>query len=151
MFQVVSAIISFSAGQLADRVSLRLLIASGVVVCAFGIGMMGFVSEPGTSPLLFGLIYGVGNAGWLAHGRGDGGRTFPGNAGFANGFVTSGMSLGQLLIVAVLAAVLVQIGWRLGLFLGGGGASGLLPLIYFAVPARLKAMVRWRREHRVRA
>jgi len=136
VFQVVSAIAMFFAGRLADRVSLRLLISSGVVVCAFGIGMMGFVSEPWHVLLLFGLIYGVGNAGCSTPTVGVMvARTFPGNTGFANGFVTSGMSLGQLLIVAVLAAVLVQIGWRSVYFWVAAAHLALLPLIYFAVPA----------------
>lgn len=136
LFQVISAIATFFAGKLADRISLRLLIASGVIICAFGIGMMGYVTEPWHVLLLFGVIYGIGNAGCSTTTVGVMVvRTFPANAGFASGFTTSGMCLGQLLIVAALAAVLVQIGWRSVYFWVAVAHLALLPLIYFAVPA----------------
>ena len=39
-------------------------------------------------------------------------HAFPRHPGFANAAVISGMSVGQLVMIAVLAALLVQIGWQ---------------------------------------
>jgi predicted MFS family arabinose efflux permease len=39
-------------------------------------------------------------------------RVYPERAGFANAVVSSGLSLGQLVMVAALAAVLADLGWR---------------------------------------
>jgi hypothetical protein len=125
----------FFVGTLADRMSLRLLIGGGIAISALGIGLMGYVTEPWHVLVLFGLIYGIGNGGCSTITVGVMvSRAFPGRTGFANGFVTSGMSLGQLLMVALLAAVLVQIGWRSVYFWVAAAHVVLLPFIFFAVP-----------------
>jgi predicted MFS family arabinose efflux permease len=135
LFQVASAVAMFFVGTLADRMSLRLLIGGGIAISALGIGLMGYVTEPWHVLVLFGLIYGIGNGGCSTITVGVMvSRAFPGRTGFANGFVTSGMSLGQLLMVALLAAVLVQIGWRSVYFWVAAAHVVLLPFIFFAVP-----------------
>ena len=135
LFQVVSAASMFFVGTLADRMSLRWLIGGGIAICALGIGLMGYVTEPWHVLVLFGLIYGFGNGGCSTITVGVMvSRAFPGRTGVANGFVTSGMSLGQLLIVALLAAVLVQIGWRSVYFWVAIAHVVMLPFIFLATP-----------------
>src|SRR5690242_20187932 len=40
LFQIISAVCMFISGQLADRISIRYVLASGIVVSAIGIGAM---------------------------------------------------------------------------------------------------------------
>jgi predicted MFS family arabinose efflux permease len=63
-------------------------------------------------------------------------RAFPGRAGFANSAVISGMSLGQLAMIAVLAALLAQIGWRSVFVWLGIAHVVLIPFLLWALPRR---------------
>ena len=113
LFQVVTAFAMFFAGRAADRMSLRLILVGGLAVCGVAIGLMGFVTQPWQAFWLYGVIFG------LANGTASVipvsvmvTRAMPARAGFANGVAMAGMSLGQLVIVAALAAVLVTTDWR---------------------------------------
>ena len=62
-------------------------------------------------------------------------RIYPGRAGLANAVAISGMSVGQLLMIAVLAGLLAQIGWR-SVFVWIGIAHLLLLPLLLALPGR---------------
>lgn len=134
VFQVVTAFAMFFAGRAADRMSLRLIIGGGLAVCGIAIGLMSLVTQPWQVFGLYGILFALGNGtasvipvSVMVT------RAAPERAGFANGIVSAGMSVGQLLIVAVLAAVLATVGWRSVFFwLGAVHAvflGALLPLI----------------------
>ena len=113
MFLIVSASCMFVSGRLSDRFSLRAVLCGGLIVSAVGIGMMYIVKTPWQALLFYGLIFAIGNGiasiapvGVLVS------RWFPGRTGLANAFTTSGIGIGQLLIIGALAAVLFDIGWR---------------------------------------
>jgi predicted MFS family arabinose efflux permease len=134
VFQIVSAIFMFVAGNMADRMSIRLLLVAGISVSGLALGAMSYVSQPWHAVLLYGVLFAIGNGigstttvGVMVT------RAVPGRAGLANAFVSGGMSMGQLVIVAVLAAVLVSIGWR-SVFVWVGAAHLLLLPVLFAVP-----------------
>ncbi len=137
VFQTVTAFAMFYSGRLADRASLKAMLAWGLVVCGASIGAMSLVTQPWHALLLFGIVYAFANGlvsvspvGVMVT------RAFPDRAGFANGVASAGMSVGQLVIIAVLAAVLVSIGWR-SVFVWVGLAHLLfLPLILYAVPGK---------------
>lgn len=139
VFQVVTAFAMFWSGRLADRASLRALLGWGIVICGASIGAMSLVTQPWHALLLFGLVYAFANGlisvspvGVMVT------RAFPDRAGFANGIASAGMSVGQLVIIAILAAVLVAIGWR-SVFVWVGLAHLLfLPLILYAVPGKVE-------------
>jgi predicted MFS family arabinose efflux permease len=143
LFQVVSAFAMFAAGRLADRISLRLVLSSGILISAIGIGGMSAVSAPWHALVLYGVIFGIGNG--VASTAPVGvmiTRAFPGRTGSANAVVTSGSSAGQLVMIASMAAVLVGIGWR-SVFLWLGLAHVLLlPLVLVSVPGRQAAKAR---------
>jgi predicted MFS family arabinose efflux permease len=61
-------------------------------------------------------------------------RVFPQRAGFANSAVISGTSIGQLIMIAALAALLVHIGWRSVFFWLGLAHFALIPFLLFALP-----------------
>jgi predicted MFS family arabinose efflux permease len=137
VFQVVSAVCTFYAGRLADRMSLRLVLGFGLVVAAAGIGLMAFVQAPWQALALYGLVFAIGNG---AASTAPVGvmvtRAFPQRAGLANSLALAGMSVGQLVIVAALAAILLNVGWR-SVFLWLGLAHlALLPLILASAPGR---------------
>jgi predicted MFS family arabinose efflux permease len=62
-------------------------------------------------------------------------RIYPGRAGLANAVAISGMSVGQLILIAILAAVMVQIGWRWVFIWIGVAHLVLLPLLA-GIPGR---------------
>jgi MFS family permease len=134
---VVSALATYVAGRLADRTSLRMLLGAGVITSGLGIGLMALVSRPSEALALYGVVFGVGNGfasltpvGVVVT------RAFPERTGFANAAVISGTSVGQLVIIAVLAGVLAGIGWRWSFSLLALAYFALLPLLAVALPRR---------------
>ena len=113
LFFFVSAVCTFFAGHLADRIPLRTVLGGGLVISAGGISLMGLVSAPWQAVILYGIAFAVGNGavsiapiGVMVT------RRFPGRIGLANAIAISGIGLGQLVIITVLAAMLVAIGWQ---------------------------------------
>lgn len=135
VYMVVTAFFTFWAGRVADRVNLRALMISGILVSTFGIGMMTFVSMAWHVLVLYGVVLAVGNGmvsttsiGVMVT------RAHPDRPGMANAVATSGVSAGQLVMIAILAVVLVSIGWR-SVFVWLGIAHLLLvPILYLVLP-----------------
>jgi MFS family permease len=142
LFQIVSAVGMFIAGRLADRMSMRLLLGAGILVSTFGIGLMSLVEAPWHAVVLYGIAFAVGSGiastttvGVMVTG------SFPHRPGLANGAVAAGVCAGQLVMIAVLAAVLVEIGWR-AVFVWLGVAHLLLLPLLRGIPGRREARAR---------
>ena len=135
IYMVVSALATFVAGRLADRMGPRSLLAAGTALGGVGIGLMSVVSAPWHAMLLYGVVFAVGNgAASLTTVGVMVTRAAPRRAGLANAVAISGQSVGQLVMIAVLAAVLVHIGWR-SVFVWLAAAHLLLmPLFLLALP-----------------
>jgi predicted MFS family arabinose efflux permease len=136
-YLVISAFATYLAGRLADRMSPRLLLNAGVVMSGLGIGLMSLISEPWHALLLYGLVFAVGNGfasltpvGVMVT------RAFPRRTGLVNSAVISGMSVGQLVMIAVLTAHLADIGWRWVFVWLGLAHLALLPFLLPALPNR---------------
>ena len=137
VFQVVTAIAMFYAGKIADTMSLRMVLGGGVALGGLTIGAMSLVTEPWHAFLLYGVAFAIGNgvaattpvAVMVT-------RAYPQKSGMANAIALGGMSVGQLVVVAVLAAVMVSIGWRSVYVWVGAAHFVLIPLILAAVPGR---------------
>ncbi len=143
VFQIVSAASMYAAGILADRTSLRRVLGGGLAASGIAIGLMSLVSQPWHAIVLYGIFFGIGNGvasitpvGVMVT------RSFPGRTGLANAVVSSGMSVGQLVMIAVLAAVLVTIGWRSVFVWLGVAYLALLPFLLAAIPGRRDAKAR---------
>ncbi len=134
-FMVVSSVALLFFGWLVDRWSLRGAMAIAAVIGGLGIGLMGRVEAPWQVFILYGLVYAIGNAGasvvpvlvmvsgWFADRR-----------GIANGVSVSGNAIGQMVIVAGLAAVLLEFGWRSAFtVLGAANLAILVPLVLLLV------------------
>jgi predicted MFS family arabinose efflux permease len=133
---VVSAFATFIAGRMADRLGARTILGAGTVVGGIGIGLMCFVSAPWQAMLLYGVIFAIGNgAASLTTVGVMVTRAVPGRAGFANAFVISGHSVGQLVMIAILAAVLAQIGWRSVFVWLAVAHVVLIPILLLTLPA----------------
>jgi predicted MFS family arabinose efflux permease len=136
LYMVVSAFATFIAGRLADRLGGRAILGAGTVIGGIGIGLMCLVSAPWQAMLLYGVIFAIGNgAASLTTVGVMVTRAVPGRAGFANAFVISGQSLGQLVMIAILAAVLAQIGWRSVFVWLAVAHAVLIPIMLLTLPA----------------
>lgn len=136
VYMVVSAFATYIAGRMADRFSPRALLAAGTAVGGLGIGLMSLVSQPWHALVLYGVVFAIGNGaaslvvvGVIVM------RVYPGRAGLANAIAISGMSVGQLVMIAALAPVLVQIGWPWVFIWIGIAHLFLLPLM-LALPGQ---------------
>ncbi len=113
IFQIVTAFAMFFAGRAADRMSLRSIIGGGIAVSGVSIALMALVAKPWHAFALYGVVFALGNGmASMTPVSVMVTRAAPDRAGFFNGIASAGMSLGQLMIVAVLAAVLAGVGWR---------------------------------------
>ena len=143
VFMVVSAATMFVAGKLADRMGPRLVLGGGLIVSAIGIGAMSAISQPWHAVLLYGVVYALGNGaasmipvGVMVT------RAFPVRTGSANAVTMSGMSVGQLVVIAALTAVLTLVRWP-SVFLGLGVAHlVLLPFLIAVIPKSEAASAR---------
>ena len=136
-YLVVSAFATYLAGYLADRISPRLLLITGVLISALGIGLMSLVSQPWQALLFYGVLFAVGSG--LASLTPVGvivTHAFPARTGFVNASVISGTSVGQLVMIAIFAALLVQTGWRPVFIWLAAAHLALIPLLVFALPTR---------------
>lgn len=136
-FLVVSAGCMFLSGRLVDRLSLRLVLSGGLVLSALGIGLISVINEPWQAVLLYGGLFAIGSG--LASITPIGvmvTRFFPDRAGLANAVAISGMGVGQFIIIAGLATVLVDIGWRSVYAWLGIINLLLLPLVLLGITAK---------------
>ena len=136
VYFVVSALATFIAGRIADRASPRVLLNAGVTVSAIGIGLMSLVSQPWHPVLFYGVLFAFGNGatslvpvGVMVT------RAFATRTGLVNSVIASGVSVGQLVIIAALAVVLASIGWRSIFLLLAAVQLALVPLLLFTLPA----------------
>ncbi|HJY76766.1 MAG TPA: MFS transporter [Burkholderiales bacterium] len=135
LYFVVSAFATFIAGRLADRMDARALLGAGMLLGAIGIGLMSLVSAPWHAMLLYGVVFAIGNgAASLTTVGVIVTRSVPQRAGLANAAVISGTSAGQLVMIAALAAVLVEIGWRAVFVCLAAAHLLLLPLLLPSLP-----------------
>jgi predicted MFS family arabinose efflux permease len=135
LFLVVSAAGMFAAGFLADRAGPRLVLSGGLLVCAVGIGLMCLMTAPWHALVLYGVVYALGSGaasmipvGVMVT------RAFPQRLGIANAVVMSGMSVGQLFMIAALAAVMLSVTWRSVYLMLGLANLVLVPILIFAIP-----------------
>jgi predicted MFS family arabinose efflux permease len=138
-FMVTSASM-FLAGRLADAVSLRLVLGTGLLISATGMGLLCVLSEPWQIFAYFGVVFALGNGiASITPVSLMVSRAFPDRTGFANGIVSAGMSAGQLVIIGAFAVILAHSGWRALFFWGALGHLALLPIVARAVPAGAEA------------
>ena len=129
-FMVVSAVALPFVGRLVDRWSLRFTIAISAVAAGVGIGLMGRVDAVWQVFLVYGTVYALGHAGTsVSPVAVMVSQWFSGRRAIATSTAVAGNAIGQLVIVTLLAAALVPLGWRWSFVaLGGANLVVLVPL-----------------------
>jgi len=146
VYFVVTAVFTYLAGRLADRISLRLLMGGGILISGIGIGLMGLMTQPWHAVVLYGLIFAIGNGGISTTTVGVMvTRAMPGNAGVVNAVAVSGITVGQLVMIAGLALVLAAVGWRSVFYWLALAHVVLLVLLLPIIPGRAAAAAHARR------
>jgi predicted MFS family arabinose efflux permease len=136
VYLVVTSAAMFLAGRLADRLSVRAVLAWGLLVGAVGMSLMCLMTAPWQLLILYGVVFAVGNGvASITPVSLMVSRAYPDRAGLANGLVSSGMSAGQLVIIAAFTLVLAEYGWRHVFIWGGIAHLALLPLVLLLVPS----------------
>ena len=134
VFMVLSACALLFVGRLVDRAGPGAVLGAAVLFSALGLVLMGFVEHPWEALLFYGIVFALGSAGTSITPVGVLlSRWYPHRMGMANSIAISGMGLGQLLVISLLAAQLAAFGWR-GSFLALGLATlvCVLPLVLLA-------------------
>jgi MFS family permease len=135
VYLVVTSAGMFLAGRLADRLSIRAVLAWGLIVSAVGMSLMCAMTAPWQLLVLYGVVFAIGNGvASITPVSLMVSRAFPDRAGLANGIVSAGMSAGQLVIIAIFAVILVGYGWRHVFVWGGIAHLLLLPLVLLLIP-----------------
>ncbi len=135
LYQIVSAAAMFAAGGLADRAGPRAVLCGGLIVSGIGIGLMGMISAPWHALLLYGVVYALGSgAASLIPVAVMVTRAFPARTGIVNAVVMSGMSVGQLVVIAALTAVLLAVSWHAVYLWLGLAHLALVPVLLLAIP-----------------
>jgi len=114
------------------------VLAGGLFVSGIAIGLMSAINAPWQAMVLYGLVFGLGNGaaslipiGVLVT------RMLPDRVGFANAVIMSGMSVGQLVVIATMTAVLMSLSWPSVFLLLGAAHLVLLPFLFAAIPGKL--------------
>ncbi len=135
VYMVVSAAATFGAGRFADRAGPRSVLGGGALLSGIGIGLMSIISEPWHALVLYGFVFAIGNGaaslvpvGLMVT------RAFPHRTGIANAAVMSGMTVGQLLMIAGLAAAMLTVSWQAVYVWLGIANLLLLPILFAAIP-----------------
>ena len=138
LFQLVSAVAMLVAGHLADRISPRTVLAGGLFLSGIAIGLMSAISAPWHAMVLYGVLFALGNGaaslvpiGVIVT------RMLPDRAGLGNALIMSGMSVGQLVVIATMTAVLTSLSWPSVYLLLGAAHLVLLPFLFAAIPGKL--------------
>ena len=134
VFMVLSACALPLVGRLVDGFGARTVLGLAVLVTALGLAAMSLVERPWEALVFYGVVFALGSAGTSVTPIGVLlSRWYPHRMGMANSIAISGMGVGQLLVISVLAVQLTTLGWR-GSFLALGIATlvCVLPLVLAA-------------------
>ena len=139
VFLVLSALALPFAGRLVDRYGASVVLGISVLLAAVGIALMRWIETPLHAFVLYGVVFALGSAGtaitpvsvlisqWYPH-----------RLGLANSVAISGMGVGQLAVVGLLAVWLATLGWRDAfLWLGIVSVVMVVPLLLIGT-ARLR-------------
>ena len=123
VFMVLSACALPLVGHLVDRFGARAVLAVSVLATGFALAAMSLIESPWEALLVYGVVFALGCAGTSITPVGVLlSRWYPHRMGMANSIAISGMGVGQLLVISVLAVQLTTLGWR-GSFLALGVAT----------------------------
>ncbi len=129
IFAVVSAIVPPVAGRLADRYGPRIVLTAGAALNALGMVLMAFTPNLWYAYIVYGGIIGLGfgiagqsaNAALLS-------RWFVKRRGMALSISSTGLGMGQLVLVPLATLLIVHFSWRTAFLVTGLLSASLVPL-----------------------
>ena len=129
IFAIVSAIVPPIAGRLADRYGPRIVLTTGAALNALGMVLMAFTPNLWYAYVVYGLIIGLGfgiagqsaNAALLS-------RWFVKRRGMALSISSTGLGMGQLILVPLATLLIVHFSWRTAFVVTGLMSATLVPL-----------------------
>ncbi|MGI9379581.1 MAG: MFS transporter [Methyloligellaceae bacterium] len=134
LFFVISASCLFVSGLWADRSHPRTVMAVGALLSAVGIGGMSLIQDPWHAYFFYGGLFAMGSGvasivpvGVMAS------KWFPRRTGFANAFAISGLSVGQLVVIAFLTSLLDPQDWRTAFVWLGIVNLCVLPIVLLCI------------------
>ena len=138
LFMVLSASALPVVGHLVDRFGARAVLAVSVLATALALAAMSLIESPWEALLVYGVVFALGCAGTSITPVGVLlSRWYPHRMGMANSIAISGMGVGQLLVISVLAVQLTTLGWR-GSFLALGVATLVCVLPFVLAMTRVE-------------
>jgi MFS family permease len=134
-FMAVSALGQPIVGRLVDRYNPLWIVGTGLLLSSVGIALMGVVSSVWHALTVYGAIYAIGYAATSVTSVGVMvSRAFGERKGVATSVAISGLAVGQLVIIGLVASALSYLGWR--------KAFGLLGVVNFLVVLFLATVFR---------
>jgi predicted MFS family arabinose efflux permease len=129
IFAVVSAIVPPVAGRLADRYGPRMVLTAGAALNALGMILMAFTQSLWYAYIVYGVVIGLGfgidgqsaNAALLA-------RWFVRRRGMALSISSTGLGMGQLILVPLATLIIVHFDWRTAFVVTGALSALLVPM-----------------------
>lgn len=138
---VVMGGLAFPSGALVDRFGPLWLLRLAALLTGGAFLVLGNIQEPWHLmvgfALMSGLALSVHDVGTLSPVA----RRFPAHRGVVTGIVKTGTALGQATVPAIVAALIVSLGWRDAAFILGAGAVVLLLLAAQGVGSSARASV----------
>ncbi|GAB2635043.1 MFS transporter [Nocardia goodfellowii] len=123
-------LISPFAAALMDRLGIRKVVASALVLVAAGSGLTVFMTQAWQLVATWGLMVGVGTGSMsMALVATVTGRWFVRQRGLVTGVLTAAGATGQLIFLPLVAAVAHDHGWRLPSLIVAGTALTVVPLV----------------------
>ena len=132
LFAVVSAVVPPFAGRLADRYGPRLVLTAGALLNGVGMILMAFTSSLWYAYLIYGGVIGLGfgvagqstNAALLS-------RWFVKRRGMALSVSSTGLGLGQLILLPVATLLIINFSWRTSFVVIGAMSLVMVPVCFF--------------------
>lgn len=118
------------ASSVMEKMGMRRLMGGALLILTFAVLLTTQITAPWQLNLLWGVIVGLGTgamAGWIAATVSN--RWFVARRGVVVGLLTASNATGQLVFVPLLAALVVDYGWRSAVLLVAGVALLLIPLV----------------------
>ncbi len=132
VFAVVSAVVPPFAGRLADRYGPRLVLTAGALLNGVGMILMAFTSSLWYAYLIYGGVIGLGfgvagqstNAALLA-------RWFVKRRGMALSVSSTGLGMGQLVLLPLATLLIINFSWRASFVVIGAASLVVVPICFF--------------------
>ncbi len=129
---LIMAIVAPVSGVMLDRKGLRFTLLFGLVAVCISCIVVSIAKSAWVLLIGFGVIGGVGFGIVATHVVAAAvARVYPGHVGFASGIAISGASVGQFLIVPLIAVLFGSYSWQWGFVGLAIGTAVLIPLVWF--------------------